>query len=177
MIVAVTLQPPVVRITGLPTTTTTSTHLDHFHFDHDVHDHLHDVPGHLDLVNHDSTSTSTTTSTSDVHDHDQLQLPPSGSTSVLPPTRAVSVVLVVANAGNVPISGIWASGIGRTRNPRPARHPKPGRSDQLDELVRIGRLAPGASVEVTLPPLAVDAGRHLHPLGVGRHRARFPDNP
>jgi hypothetical protein len=82
-----------------------------------------------------------------------MQLPPLGSTSVLPPTGRVSVVLVVANAGNAAISGIWAAA---SVVPQP---PGAYKSATHSTALRIGRLAPGSSVVVTLPPLDVSSGR------------------
>jgi len=147
-IVAVTVQPPVVRVTGLPTpttifatTTSTSTSTSTTT--------LPTLPG-------TTSSTTTSTSTSTTSTSTTLQLPPLGSTSVLPPTHQLSVVLVVANAGNVQISGIWAAAsvVPASSAGRPASSSAATRSTA----VRIGRLAPGASVEVTLRPLAVVAG-------------------
>jgi len=147
-IVAVTVQPPVVRVTGLPTpttifatTTSTSTSTSTTT--------LPTLPG-------TTSSTTTSTSTSTTSTSTTLQLPPLGSTSVLPPTHQLSVVLVVANAGNVQISGIWAAAsvVPASSAGRPASSSATTRSTA----VRVGRLAPGASVEVTLRPLAVVAG-------------------
>ncbi len=147
-IVAVTVQPPVVRVTGLPTTTTilpttTSTSTP------SSTTTLPTLPG-------TTSSTTTSTSTSTTSTSTTLQLPPPGSTSVLPPTHELSVVLVVANAGNVQISGIWAAA---SVVPAPsAGRPASPSAATRSTAVRIGRLAPGASVEVTLRPLAVIAG-------------------
>ncbi|MGP8163650.1 MAG: hypothetical protein ACLQAN_07775 [Acidimicrobiales bacterium] len=147
-IVAVTVQPPVVRVTGLPTTTTifattTSTSTS------SSTTTLPTLPG-------TTSSTTTSTSTPTTSTSTTLQLPPLGSTSVLPPTHQLSVVLVVANAGNVQISGIWAAAsvVPAPSAGRPASSSAATRSTAL----RIGRLAPGASVEVTLRPLVVVAG-------------------
>ena len=144
VIVAVSVQPPVVRITGLPTTTTI------FRTTSTSTTTSTTVPG----ATTSSTTTSTTTSTSSTTT--TLQLPPLGSTSVLPPTQRVSVVLVVANTGNVQIAGIWAAA---SVVPEPSTGGHPGsRARTRSTVVRIGRLAPAASVEVTLLPLAVVAG-------------------
>ena len=144
-IVAVTVQPPVVRITGLPTTTfatTTSTSTTT----------LPTVP----VTGTSPTSTSTSTTSTSTSTSTTLQLPPLGSVSVLPPTHQLSVVLVVANSGNVQISGIWAaasvvpdlSASGRPTSGAPSR----------STALRVGLLQPGSSVEVNLPPLSVVAG-------------------
>jgi hypothetical protein len=63
-------------------------------------------------------------------------------------------VLVVANAGNAQISGIWAAASVVPQQPSGAN-----KSATHSTALRIGRLAPGASVVVTLPPLDVSAGR------------------
>ena len=145
-IVAVTVQPPVVRITGLPTATTFAT------------------------TTSTSTSTSTTTTT--------LQLPPLESTSVLPPTHQVSVVLVVANAGNAQISGVWAAASVVAES---AVSRNPGSSSPIHSTaVGIGGLAPGSSVEVTLRPLAVAAGDSYElwvSVGTGQLPARPVTSP
>ena len=106
VIVAVTVQPPVVRINGLPSTTTTAVLatsttttrvpqrprrlcpdtaflLDYVHLDDDLDIDLHH--------NYDDAASAL------------------GSTSVLPPTGRISVELVVANAGNAQIANIWAA--------------------------------------------------------------------
>jgi hypothetical protein len=64
--------------------------------------------------------------------------------------------LVVANAGNVQISRIWAAA-SVVPHSSAGGHLSPA-APAASTAVRIGRLAPGASVEVTLPPLAVVAG-------------------
>jgi len=150
VIVAMTVQPPVVRINGLPTTTTlpptttttttttsttTSTTL----------------PG----TRTTTTTTSTTTTTPTSPTSTTMQLPPPGSTSVLPPTERVSVVLVVANAGNAPLSDIWAAA---SVIPE-ASSGRNGGSVTRSRSVRVGHLAPGASVVVSVPALAVSSGR------------------
>jgi hypothetical protein len=160
-IVAVTVQPPVVRITGLPTTTTFATTTS------TSTTTLTTLPGA-------STSTSTTSTTTSTSTTTTLQLPPLGSTSVLPPTHQVSVVLVVANAGNVQISGIWAATTAALE-PSVGRYPSP-RTPTRSTAVRVGRLAPGASVEVTLPPLAVVAG-DAYELWVSIGTGSLPGGP
>ena len=141
-----------------PSTTTTSTTHDLDDDPHDLDvldDNLDDVHDHDDF---------------DVHDHHDAAAPAAGlDLRSCRRRKRVSVVLVVANAGNVADLGHLGLGIGRRRDRRPAgipsRAPRPTSTS-----VRIGRLAPGASVEVTLPTLAVASGRHLHALGLGRHR-------
>jgi hypothetical protein len=159
-IVAITVQPPVVRITGLPTTTTTTSSTTTTSTSTSTTTSTStsttttSVPGTTTSSTTTSTST-TTTSTSTTTT--TMQLPPSGSTSVLPPTQGVSVVLVVVNAGNVPLSAIWASA-SVVGEPSAGRHGEPAPPTH-SAAVRIGRLAPGASVEVTLPVLSVVSGR------------------
>ena len=144
-IVAVTVQPPVVRITGLPTTTTvvstTSTSTS-------TSTTTSTIPGTATASTTTSTTTSSTTTT--------LQLPPLSSTSVLPPTDQVSVVMVVANAGNVRISGVWVSAAVVPESSA-ATHHDSSPSTRFTVL-GIGPLVPAESVEVTLPPLSVVAG-------------------
>ncbi len=149
VIVAVSLQPPVVRITGLPTTTTTST-------TSTSATTSTTTSTTIPASTSSSTTTSTTTTTiPTIATTTTVQLPPSGSTSVLPPTNRISVLLVVANAGNVSLSRVWASAsLVPEPNGEAAKRSPPASSASL----RIGRLPPGASVEVTLPPLVVESG-------------------
>jgi len=148
-IVAVTVQPPVVRITGLPTTTTIATTTSTSTSTSTSTTTLSTVPV---TVTPSSTSTSTTSTSSST----TLQLPPLGSTSVLPPTHQLSVVLVVANSGNVQISGIWAAA--SVVPDLSAGESPTSRAPSRSTAVRVGLLQPGASVEVNLPPLGVVAG-------------------
>ena len=146
-IVAVTLQPPVVRITGLPTTTTARGHDYHLDIYDDDHDY-HDVPG-LDLLRPRRT-TSTTTYIYDHNDHDNAAA--AIGLDVGPATdERVSVVLVIANTGNVAVSEIWAVRIGRGAGAHDRYGAKPRPPTTRASVAAIGRLAPGASVVVTLP--------------------------
>ena len=86
-----------------------------------------------------------------------MQVPPPGSTSVLPPTGRLSVVLVVANAGNAEISGYLGCRFCCARGTDTSCPGSFGRTRST--AVRVGRLAPGASIVITLPALAVSAGR------------------
>jgi hypothetical protein len=74
---------------------------------------------------------------------------------VLPPAQRVSVVLVVANTGNSQLADIWAAA---SLVPVAATGRDRGGSTRSSSL-RIGRLASGASIVVTLPALAVSSGR------------------
>ncbi|MGA3215660.1 MAG: hypothetical protein ABSD97_08225 [Acidimicrobiales bacterium] len=171
VIVAMTVQPPVVRIDGLPPTTTapptttppttTSTTTSTI------------VPG---ATSTSTTSTSTTT-TSSTTTTTTMQLPPAGSTSVLPPTGRVSVVLVVANAGNEEISGIWAAAsvVPEQSSSKNAGKTSPGATTR-STVMRIGRLAPGTSVVVTLPMLVVQAGMS-YTLWASVGTGRLPTGP
>ena len=170
-IVAVTVQPPVVRITGLPTattfatTTSTSTSTS-------TTTTLTTIPGTTTSPTTTATSTPTSSTTT------PLQLPPLESTSVLPPTHQVSVVLVVANAGNAQISGVWAAASVVAES---AVSRNPGSSSPIHSTaVGIGGLAPGSSVEVTLRPLAVAAGDSYElwvSVGTGQLPARPVTSP
>ena len=165
-IVALTVQPPVVRITGLPATTTTVSTTTSTSTPSSTTT-LPTAPG--------TGTSSTTTSTTSTSTTTTLQLPPSSSTSVLPPTRRISVVLVVANAGNVQISGVWAAA-SVVPEPSAGRPASSGAVSTGSTSTRIGRLATGASVEVTLPSLAVAAG-HTYRLWVSIGTGSLPRGP
>ena len=149
VIVALSVEPPVVRINGLPTTTTVPATTSSTTTSSTTTTTL---PGATTLPTTTSTST-TTTSTSTTT---TLQLPPAGSTSVLPPTTRVSVVLVIANVGNTGLSTIWAA----ASIVPVASTDRNGSGGQTHSIaVRVGRLGPGTSLVVTLPALAVSSGR------------------
>lgn len=105
--------------------------LDYVHLDDDLDIHLH-------------------------HNYDDAASP-LGSTSVLPPTGRISVELVVANAGNAQIANIWAAA-SVVPNSSTVASGGQGASTR-SSVLRVGRLAPGASIVVTLPALAVSTGR------------------
>jgi hypothetical protein len=148
-IVAITVQPPVVRITGLPTTTTLVTTASTSAASASTSTTtLVTGPG--------TTTSSTTTSTSTTSTSTTLQLPPMSSTSVLPPTQKLAVVLVIANSGNIQISDIWAAA-SVVPDLSAGGHSTSGARTH-STVVRIGLLEPGASVEVILPALGVVAG-------------------
>lgn len=146
VIIAVTVEPPVVRITGLPpttttlppTTTTTSTTTT-----------TTTTPGRGTTTTSTSTSTTTSTTTTTT----TMQLPPAGSTSVLPPTSRLSVMLVAANAGNAAIADVWASA---ATVPQPTGAGAEGATSFRS--VPVGTLQPGGSMVVTLPGLDVRSG-------------------
>lgn len=161
VIVAVSVEPPVVRITGLPTTTTSST---------TSTTTSTSVPGGTKSPGTTTSTTPTPTSVTET----TTQLPPPGSVSVLSPTDHLAVVLVVGNAGNVELSAIWAAasvvGVPAT-GPHGHRTP-PTRL----EAVRIGRLAAGSSIEVTLPEMKVLAG-HAYTLWASVGTGALPRGP
>jgi hypothetical protein len=173
VIVALTVEPPVVRITGLPTTTTSPpTTTTSSTTTTSTTPTSTTRPG----ATTSSTTTSPTTTSSTTTTTTTMQLPPSGSTSVLPPTQSVSVVLVVADSGNVPISDIWASAsvvpeieTGSSGKVGPA-------AVEHSTAVRIGRLAPGTSVVVTLPSLKVRSGRQ-YTLWAAIGTGKLPQGP
>ena len=158
VIVAVTLQPPVVRINGLPTTTTAApTTTTSSTTTTSTTTPSTTLPG----VTTSSTTTSTTTSTSTTTTTATMQLPPLSSTSVLPPTQRVSVVLVVANSGNVAVSDIWAAA-SVVPEATTSTNGKGSAAVERSAAIRIGRLAPGASMVITLPSLKVMTGRQYN---------------
>jgi hypothetical protein len=161
VLVAVSLEPAAVRITGVrsssvtPSSTTTTT--------------VTTVPG---APASSTASPSTTTTTIPLPTTTTLQLPPPGSVSVLPPVSEVSVVVVCANAGNVSEPGVSVravlTAIGGTTSPsrhRPAsttpssgiHERRPTSSDRAT--AQLGRLAAGATRYLELGPLSVQSGR------------------
>lgn len=146
-LLAVSTNPPVLRIEGLPvpttttttsttTTTTTSTTT------------TTTVPGKP------TTTTSTTTATTTVPPTTTtLQIPPAGSVSVLQPTSRLSVEVVVANAGSMPASTVTIRAALTTRSGKPV---PAGLTSAVSE--QLGSLAPGAARYVSLRPIAVHDG-------------------
>lgn len=147
-ILAVSLTPPPVRIAGIAiptpvtTTTTTTTTL--------VPSFVSGTSG-LPLVVTTSTSTSTTktisfgTSTTN-------QIPPPRSVSVIPATKTITVVAVIANAGNVPLGGI---AIGASLRAAARTTPKaPG----TRVIKHIESLTPGGARYIDLGELDVTSG-------------------
>lgn len=160
VIVALTVQPPAVRITGIapPTTTTTTTSTTTSTTTTTT------LPGAPTSSTTSSTTSTTTTSTSTTTT--TLQLPPAGSDSVLAPTRVISVELVVANAGDVTETDVWASG---SLQPIAGSFPAGTHEPPIRSVARrIGTLAPGASVALTLPGLvAVPGGGYTLSVSIG----------
>lgn len=174
VIVALTLQPPVVRINGLPTTTTTppTTTTSSTTTTSTTTTTPTTIPG---ATTSSTTSTTSTTTTSTSTTTTTTQLPPSSSTSVLPPTERVSVVLVVKNSGNVALSGIWAAAsvVPEFTSGPTGKGPATG---EHSTAVRIGQLAPAASVVVTLPALEVSTGRQ-YTLWAAIGTGKIPQGP
>ncbi|MCU1492948.1 MAG: hypothetical protein JWO62_712 [Acidimicrobiaceae bacterium] len=145
-ILAVSTNPPVLRIQGLPasttttatttttsstTTTTTST-----------------IPGKR------TTTTTTTTTTSTVPPTTTtLQVPPPGSLSVLAPTSKLAVQVVVANAGNVGASPVTVVAALRARS---GAAQAVGTSTSVTDRVR--SLAPGVARYLSMPAMVVHKG-------------------
>jgi hypothetical protein len=146
-VLALSVEPPAVRILGLPTTTTTTstTTTSTTTTTTIVGGKNTPKPGAKATT---TTTSSTTTTTS--------QIPYSHSTSVLLPSNQISVVLVIANEGNTAISSIWGSAAVVPEASRTASSISGGMTRW--KTVRIGRLAPGASVVVTLAGLKVAKG-------------------
>ena len=146
-VLALSVEPPAVRILGLPTTTTTTstTTTSTTTTTTIVGGKNTPKPGAKATT---TTTSSTTTTTS--------QIPYSHSTSVLLPSNQISVVLVIANEGNTAISSIWGSAAVVPEASRTAGSISGGMTRW--KTVRIGRLAPGASVVVTLAGLKVAKG-------------------
>lgn len=132
VIVAISLEPPALRIVGPPaaagstttsSTTTTSTTT---------------LPGTAtssSLPGATTTTTTSTTSTTTSSTTTTLQVPPAGSVSCLQPTTRVSVDVVVANAGNVGAGHVEVSATLTELSPPPAgaarhRKKKPGPTHQ-----------------------------------------------
>lgn len=88
-------------------------------------------------------TTSPTTTTTLPVTTTTLQIPPPGARSVLPPTRSISVTVIVTNSGDSAISGA----VLRTQLLAGAGQPSPARA------VNLGSLAAGSSAYKVLGPL------------------------
>ena len=102
-----------------------------------------------------------------------MQLPPPGSDSVLPPTTTIQVLLVVANAGNVIESPVWASA---TVQPDASSFGKAKVPPINTVGSRIRRLAAGASKAVRMPKLSVEPGGS-YTLSVSVGLGALPSGP
>jgi hypothetical protein len=169
-ILDVTVQPPVLRIT--PTTTSTTTTTTTTTSTTTTTTTTTTIPGQSTTSTVPAKPTTTTTSTSTTTTTTTLQVPPANTTSWLAPTRHLTAVVVVADAGNVdergvviraalvpivvppkPSAGKSTKGKGKGKHRKPVVPPRPAfvRHD-------LGRLAAGTSVEVQLPTFRVKPG-------------------
>lgn len=172
VIVAVTVQPPALRITGLPTTTTsTTTTSSTSTTTSTTTTSTTAVPGVTTSSTRPATTT-TSTSTTSTTTTTTLQIPPPGSLSWYQPTDHLSVEVVIANTGNVEASHVQVvarliplnarasrtpgAGSGRSTKTRPRGSSAPPKAAAAIRI--LGPLAGGSSVEITLPPLACRPG-------------------
>jgi len=151
-VLALSVEPPAVRILGLPTTTTTTSTTTTSTTTTSTTTTTTIVGGKNTPKPGAKATTTTTSSTTTT----TSQIPYSHSTSVLLPSNQISVVLVIANEGNTAISSIWGSAAVVPEASRTASSISGGMTRW--KTVRIGRLAPGASVVVTLAGLKVAKG-------------------
>lgn len=142
-IVAMTLEPPPLRITGepsptlpsLPATTTTST----------TSTTTTTTAGSSTTLAH---RTTTTTSTSTLPGPTTTsQIPPLGSISIIAPTSHVRVVVIVENTGNVAIRGAHVVAL--------IESALRGSAGRASVEAKVPTLVPGASAYLVLPKLAV----------------------
>ncbi len=148
-IVAVTLEPPPLNITGLPTTTTTTL-----------------APATTTSVPTTTSTTTTsiptttgsttsslpeltTTTTTLPAPTTTLQIPPAGSVSVVAATRRLEVVVIVENSGNAAVRSAYLT-VALT----PTRSSKSGVAG-VSARHALVTLAPGGSQYVVMPKLAV----------------------
>ena len=153
-ILAVTVQPPVLRITPTTTTTTSTT----------TTTTTTTIPGASTSSTLPAKPTTTTTTTSTTTTSTTLQIPPANSTSWLAPTTHLRAVVVVANGGNVSERQV---SVRATLTPvTPPTHGKTNQTHQsklppqLPQTVRdrIGSFAAGSSVELRMPKFTVRRG-------------------
>ncbi len=162
-IVAVALEPPALRISGLPTTTTTTTTTSTTTTTTSTT--LPGSPSTSSTLPPTTTTTPTTTTpttTTTTTTTTTLQVPPPGSTSWLPATSSISVVVVVANAG-----ASIARDVSVTATASPLPPPPAGKGHHGGPAARIaasfshrliGELLAGASIELVMPALGVRPG-------------------
>lgn len=162
-LVAVSIEPPVLRFNGLPTTTTTTTSTTTT----TTTSTTTTAVGASGQSGASSTSTSSTTSstvpvttTTVPPTTTTLQVPPPGATAILAPTPSISIVVVVSNSGNVTENKLRLTA---SLTPHPAAthgghasQPSPGGTRST--AIVIGTLQPGGSRYVILPALRVVAG-------------------
>jgi hypothetical protein len=170
-ILAVTVQPPVLRVTPT-TTTTTSTTTTTTTTTSSTTTTTTTFPGESTTTTVPRRTTTTTTTTSTSTTTTTLQVPPPNSTSWLAPTNRLTAIVVIANGGNVADEGVVLSA---TLTPLPSKRPPrsghgrtSGSKKSVSKAVtlpppglvshRVGTLAAGASLEVTLPAFRVRSG-------------------
>jgi hypothetical protein len=156
-LVAVSIEPPVLRVTGLPTTTTSTSTTSTSTTSTSV--------ASSGQSGASSTSSSTTTSTAPTTTTvppttTTLQTLPSGAVSVLAPTASIRVVAVVTNSGNVVerrvnITATLTLQLGR---PHGSHSGKLATGGARSTKHHIGVLAPGSSRYVLMRPLRVLSG-------------------
>ena len=135
-IVAITVEPSPVRVTGLPTTTTTVPVTTVPRTTSTTTTAVSGISGTT------STSTSVVTTTTVPPTTTTIQVPPSGSRSYLLPTATIGVTVVVRNAGDVAIGGVEVE---VTLVPSP---PAPGAAGSPSASSHLGTLQVGRSVSV-----------------------------
>jgi hypothetical protein len=169
-ILAVTVQPPVLRIT--PTTTTTTSTTTTTTSTTSTTTTTTTVPGQSSTTTQPHKATTTTSTTSTSTTTTTLQVPPSNTTSWLAPTRRLTAFVVVANGGNVAERGVVVratitpvvappTSAGRRTNgakkTKATRRPVvPPRAESVRHFV--GALGVGASIELQMPTFGVKPG-------------------
>ena len=151
-LLAVSLEPRVLKIEGLPTTTLAPVSA--------VHKRLPTTT--TTASSHSSTSTSsstsTTTTTTTTSTTTTLQIPPAGSVSLVQATRAVAVSVVVAATGNLTMHGVVVTVSLSSGSPAaPAGSGSAAAGGSVARAV-VGALAPGAARYVVVHGLRVHAG-------------------
>lgn len=142
-IVAVSIEPPPLRITGLPASTTTTTTT----MPKTTTTTTTTTPGASTSTS--STTTSTTTTTTTPAPTTTLQVPPSGSVSVVAATRKISVEVVVRDVGNTWLRSARLEALLVPTENRAARN------RQAEALIAIPTLKPGGSVFLNVRRLSV----------------------
>ncbi|MGH9294055.1 MAG: hypothetical protein ACRD0B_01885 [Acidimicrobiales bacterium] len=156
-IVAVSLSPPALRITGLPPTTTTTTTTTTT----STTTSTTTLPGATTTSSTfvpatPTTTTATTTTTT-------LQVPPGSSTSWLPAIKRLSVVIVVANAGDGPARFVAVTATATPLRPgalpRGSRRPRSAPMPKVSSVrVVLHSLAAASSTEIVLRGLVLRPG-------------------
>lgn len=159
-ILAVTVEPPALRIT--PTTTTTSTTTTTTTSTTTTTTTIPGVTPSSTVPHPTTTTTSTTTTTT------TLQIPPPNSTSWLAPTKTLTAVVVLANGGNgtehhvvlrATLTALAALG-NKTRHTSKENSQATAVALPSPESVRrrLGNLAAGSSRDIALPRFSVRDG-------------------